>query len=189
MKIAILAFDRFTDIDVFLPWDLLNRVSHYYKEEWRVQIVATTSHVTSVAGLTIPTHADLTALQDADAVLIASGAGIQSLLQESAALDAVRQLNPAQQRLASMCSGSLLLAAAGHLDGKQATTYYNRHKQLASYGVEVVDAPFVLADAQSTIATAAGCLAAIDLTKWLIESFLPHEIVEKVLREVQPNGR
>nr|AIA11355.1 Putative amidotransferase [uncultured bacterium] len=185
MKVVILAFDRFTDIDVFLPWDLLNRVGKYTKGEWQVQIAATTSHITSVAGLTIPTHADLTALSDADAVLIASGAGLQGLLKESELLEAVRNLNPDTQLLASMCSGSLLLASAGHLTGKRATSYYTREKQLRSYGVEFVSEPFVLAGPQ--IATAAGCMASLDLCHWLISSLLTEELAQKVLREVAPN--
>jgi transcriptional regulator GlxA family with amidase domain len=81
-----------------------------------------------------------------------------------------------------------MLAAAGHLAGKTATTYYTRHKQLAAYGVDVLDAPFVLADKKGTIASAAGCLAALDLVRWLLESLTTSEIAEKVLREVQANG-
>jgi transcriptional regulator GlxA family with amidase domain len=189
MKLAILAFDRFTDIDVFLPWDLLNRVPAFHRGDWQVQIVAVTPQVTSAAGLTIPAHADLSALADADAVLIASGPGVQGLLKGSDVLDAVRRLDPARQYIASMCSGSLLLAASGHLVGRQATTYYTRHKQLAAYGVDVLDAPFVLANESGTLATAAGCLAALDLVRWLVSGLTSPEVAEKVLRAVQPNGR
>ncbi|KEO83839.1 DJ-1/PfpI family protein [Tumebacillus flagellatus] len=186
MKVVLFAFDRFTDIDVFLPWDLLNRASNYCRGDWQVQIAASKPHITSVSGLTIPVHADLCALETADAVLIASGPGLQTLLQESDELNAVRALNPERQWLSSMCSGALLLASAGHLTGKKATSYYTRAKQLASYDVEFVNEPFVLATPK--IATAGGCLAALDLTRWLLSELLSPEIADKVLREVQPNG-
>ncbi|HEY2518278.1 MAG TPA: hypothetical protein VGI39_45730, partial [Polyangiaceae bacterium] len=56
MDVAIVAFDGFTDIDVFLPWDLLNRVD---VTPWRVAILGDAPRVTSIAGLPIPTHGSL----------------------------------------------------------------------------------------------------------------------------------
>ena len=70
MFVTIVAFDDFTDIDVFLPWDLLNRVA---VPDWSVNILADTDPVTSASGLQIPVHGPLTETAGADAVLIASG--------------------------------------------------------------------------------------------------------------------
>src|SRR5258706_8336504 len=62
MDVAILAFDGFTDIDVFLAWDLFNRVD---TTPWKVAILADTPRVTSIAGLPIPAHGPLSDLPKA----------------------------------------------------------------------------------------------------------------------------
>jgi putative intracellular protease/amidase len=56
MEIAIVAFDDFTDIDVFLPWDILNRVKY---PGWNVKIYGTKDYHFSVTGLTVPVHSDI----------------------------------------------------------------------------------------------------------------------------------
>jgi transcriptional regulator GlxA family with amidase domain len=187
MKIAILTFDRFTDLDVFLPWDILKRVNEFFPHlDWDVKIVGTAPYHTSFAGLTIPTMADLTYLEHADAVLIASGPGVQRLIRDEAYLKQLKQrLNPERQLIGSMCSGALLLAEIGLLKNRKATTYATRLKQLASYGIEAVEEPFVRV---GNVATAAGCLAAITLARWFIESLASVDIADKCIASIQPNG-
>jgi transcriptional regulator GlxA family with amidase domain len=187
MKIAILVFDLFTDIDVFLPWDLLNRVPACSGlTDWEVTLVGTASHHTSEQGLTIPMMADLSYLTIADAVIVASGPGVQKLLKDPIYIDHLRNaLDPSRQRIGSMCSGALLLAEIGLLQGATATTYRTRMKQLAAYGVDVVDAPFVQ---HGNVATAAQCLSALDLVRWIIESLVSPEVAEKVYLSVKANG-
>ncbi|MCE9575872.1 MAG: DJ-1/PfpI family protein [Deltaproteobacteria bacterium] len=182
MDVAIIAFDGFTDIDVFLPWDLLNRVD---VRPWKVAILARTPQVTSVAGLTIPTHGGLALAAEARAVLVASGVGLRAALQDPAFIDAL-PLDPARQLIGSMCSGALALAHKGLLAGKRATTYPTQRARLAAMGVEVVEEPFVR---EGNIATAAGCLAALDLCGWMIEALAGAAQREMVLRSVQPVGR
>jgi len=85
-----------------------------------------------------------------------------------------------------MCSGALLLAKLGLLAGKRATTYPTQRGRLAAMGVQVVEEPFVR---EGNVATAAGCLAALDLAGWIIEELAGAEQREMVLRSVQPVGR
>ncbi|MGZ4164502.1 MAG: DJ-1/PfpI family protein [Tumebacillaceae bacterium] len=188
MKIAILVFDRFTDLDVFLPWDLLNRVPAYSGlKDWEVKLVGTQSHHTSQHGLTIPMMADLSYLTTADAVIVESGPGVQKLLKDPDYIDQLRNLlDPSRQLIGSMCSGALLLAELGLLHGKTATTYRTRMKQLAAYeGVDVIDAPFVQ---HENVATAAQCLSALHLVRWIIERLVSPEVAEKVYLSVKENG-
>ncbi|TCP53352.1 DJ-1/PfpI family protein [Tumebacillus sp. BK434] len=187
MKLAILVFDRFTDLDVFLPWDLLNRVARFrLLPDWEVKLVGTSAHHTSENGLTIPMSAGLDYLGEADAVLIESGPGVQTLLRDEAILARLHSLlDPGRQLIGSICSGALLLAKLGLLDGLTATTYPTRVKQLAAMGIEVVEAPLV---AHERIATAAGCLAAVDLSRWFLEGLASKEVAEQVMASVRPNG-
>lgn len=186
MKVCIVCFDDFTDIDVFLPWDLLNRVRLVGGiQDWEVKIIGTKMEHTSMAGLTIPMSGCMEEIEHADAVLFASGTGIQRLIRDQKYLNDLK-LNPNKQLIGSMCSGALLLGALGLLTGKRATTYPTVVEQLSQYGVQVVDEPFVNI---GNIATAAGCLAAQDLVSWMIRSLVGEEMVKQVLDSVQPVGR
>nr|AIA12752.1 Putative amidotransferase [uncultured bacterium] len=181
MKLSIIAFDDFTDIDVFFMWDLLNRVK---TENWQVQILGEASHHTSTSGLVIPMHGHIEAANTSDVVLFASGQGTRKKIMDEKFLNTFK-LNPEKQLIGSMCSGALILAALGLLAGKQATTYPTAKKALEDYNVEVVEKPFVV---EGNIATAAGCLAAQYLAGWVIEKCVSLQMKELVLRSIMPVG-
>jgi transcriptional regulator GlxA family with amidase domain len=181
MNISIIAFDEFTDIDVFFVWDLLKRIR---VPGWNVRILGEQSHHTSASGLTIPMHGSLDEANSSDAVLFASGPGTRKKVKDAGFLSSFK-LDLEKQMIGSMCSGALILAALGLLDGKQATTYPSAKKLLESYGVEVIEKPFVL---QGNIATAAGCLAAQYLAGWVIEKSLGSEVKAAVLKSIMPVG-
>jgi hypothetical protein len=68
-KIVLVAFDQFTDIDLFLMWDILGRNT----EDWHVRILASSSIVRSAHGLPVSVHGPLSEANSADAVLFVSG--------------------------------------------------------------------------------------------------------------------
>jgi transcriptional regulator GlxA family with amidase domain len=181
MNLSIIAFDDFTDIDVFFMWDLLNRVK---TENWQVQILGEATHHTSTSGLVIPMHGHIEAANTSDVVLFTSGYGTRKKIKDENFLRTF-QLNPEKQLIGAMCSGALILAALGLLEGKQATTYPTAKKTLESYGVEVIEKPFVV---EGNVATAAGCLAAQYLAGWVIEKCVNLQMKETVLRSIMPVG-
>jgi transcriptional regulator GlxA family with amidase domain len=181
MRIALITFDGFTDIDVVLPWDLLHRAR---EPSWEVRILGTSDHHVSATGLPIPTHGRLEDAADADVVLVSSGAGARLLATEPHEVHRLG-LDESRQMIGSMCSGALVLAAAGLLQGRTATTYPTAVEDLRAFGVDVVEKPFVR---HGNVATAAGCLAAQDLVGWVIETHLGAERRNEVLRSIQPVG-
>lgn len=181
MEIAIVTFDQCTDLDVFLLWDLLNRVR---VPGWRVRLVGDQSQQVSQTGLHIPMHGPLEAANTADVVLFVSGPGTRAKLQDAAWLQRF-QLDPQRQLIGSICSGALLLAALGLLADKEATTYPTAKPLLESLGVRVVERPFV---PQGNVATAGGCLAAQYLAGWVIEQKAGRAWKELVLKSIQPVG-
>ncbi|WP_261300584.1 DJ-1/PfpI family protein [Paenibacillus andongensis] len=186
MKIAIICFDDFTDLDVFLPWDLLNRVRLVGGiADWEVKLLGTASSHVSMAGLRIPMHGMVEEANTQDAVLFASGRGVQPLFKDPTYLSRF-QLSPDRQLIGSMCSGALLLGAMGYLTGNRATTYPTAVGQLAAFGVEVVNESFVN---NGNISTAAGCLAGQDLSAWVIDSLIGNKMTQRVLETVQPVGQ
>jgi transcriptional regulator GlxA family with amidase domain len=181
MKTSIVIFDNFTDIDLWLMWDLLNRVRI---EGWSVRIVGDKESHVSATGISIPTHGPLEEVNKADAVLFVSGFGTRERITDQAWLDRFK-LNAEKQIIGSICSGSLIMARLGLLEGKTATTYPTVKATLEELGVEVVEKPFVV---HGNVGTAGGCLAQQYLIGWVIEKLAGTELSDLVVKSIQPVG-
>ena len=185
MKAVIVAFDRFTDVDVFLPWDLLNRV-RFRDKDFSVRIVGPSTTHRSVCGLELPMHADLEECNFADLVYFSSGPVTREFIKNDALLKRFR-LDPNNQIICSMCSGALILAALGILKGISATTYPTAVEELRGFGIEVETAKHLVT--HGNIGTAAGCLAAVDLMGWAIEKMYDPKVRQDVIASVLPVGQ
>lgn len=185
MKIAIIVFDNFTDIDIFLPWDLFNRAK-FRNKQVEVKFLGTKEVHLSACKLELKTHGFIEEARDADIVFFGSGSGTRQLFKNQEYLDRFN-LDPQKQIICSMCSGALILAGLGLLEGIKATTYPTAFEELRNMGVEVLeDKHLVIHD---NIATAAGCLAAIDLISWCLEKTMGAEVKEDVIASVLPVGQ
>jgi len=184
-KAVIVTFDKFTDVDIFLPWDLLNRVK-FKDREFQVKIVGTASYHQSVCGINLSTTGLIEECNDADLVFFGSGPGTRDVITDASYLGRFR-LNPEKQIICSMCSGALIIAALGYLKGLSATTYPTAFETLRSYGVEVIEDTHLVT--HGNIGTAAGCLAAVDLMGWAIEKMYDGKIRDEVIASVLPIGQ
>lgn len=184
-KAVIVAFDKFTDIDVFLAWDLLNRVK-FRDKTFEVKIVGTQTTHKSVCGIDLKTHGTIEECNDADLVFFGSGPGTRQVIQNESYLKRFN-LNPSTQIICSMCSGALIIAALGHLTGLSATTYPTAVDALKQYGVDVLDDKHLVT--HGNIGTAAGCLAAVDLIGWALEKLYDQQIKQDVIASVLPIGQ
>ena len=181
LAVAIIAFDDYTDIDLILIWDLLNRV---HLPGWNVRLLGERQFHRSMTGLSVPVHGHVSEASQADAVLFSSGKGTRAKIQEPDYL-AQFALDPRRQLLGSICSGALLLAALGLLQGKRATTFPSAKATLEGYGVEVVPQPLVI---EGNVATAGGCLAGQYLAGWVIRRLVGEHVAAAVLTSCQPVG-
>ncbi len=181
MKIGIVIFDKFTDIDLWLMWDLLNRVRI---AGWEVKILGEKEVHVSATDIEVKTHGRLEEANDADAVLFVSGQGTRERIADENWL-ARFSLNPEKQFIGSICSGSLILARLGLLEGVTATTYPTAKNALESFGVRVVEKPFI---AHERVATAGGCLAQQYLIHWVIENLADKNWADLVVKAIQPVG-
>jgi putative intracellular protease/amidase len=180
-NIAIVIFDNFTDIDLWLMWDLLNRVRI---DGWNVKILGENETHLSATGQTVQTHAPIEEANSADAVLFVSGYGTRERIADENWL-AKFNLDPEKQVIGSICSGSLILAKLGLLEGLTATTYPTIKTTLEGLGVEVVEKPFI---AHSNIGTAGGCLAQQYLVKWVVDNVAGGEWGDLIVKSIQPVG-
>lgn len=181
MKITIIIFDKFTDLDLWLMWDLLNRVR---VADWEVKILGEKDVHLSATNIEVKTSGRIEEANDADAVLFVSGQGTRDRITDENWLGKFN-LNAEKQLIGSICSGSLILARLGLLEGKTATTYPTTKAVLESFGIETVEKPFV---PHGKVATAGGCLAQQYLIHWLVENLADKDWADLVVKAIQPVG-
>lgn len=185
MRIAILTFDGFDELDSFIALGLLNRLK---PDGWSAQITSLSSHVTSMNGVTVQAQQPLAFANDADAVLFGSGLYTRALADGStsgrALLDRL-QLDPLRQLIGAQGSGALLLARLGLLADVPACTDAATKPWLIEAGVRCEDAPF---HARGPVATAAGCLASQYLAAWVMVRGAGFDAARKALRGAAPVG-
>ena len=185
MHIAILTFDAFNDLDSLVAFGMLNRTALLGDTDWQVHIASPTPRVTSMNGLTIDAHEDLSQLAKADAVLIGSGMKTREVANTPALMEQLRVLNPARQLLAAQCSGTFLLSRLGLLGRAPACTDLTSKPWVVESGVDVVPRAFA---AHGNVATAGGCLASQYLVAWLIARLKGLDAAREVLHYFAPVG-
>lgn len=119
-----------------------------------------------------------------DTLLVSGGKGVDRALTDDTLLRFVRRVAARQARVASVCSGSLLLAAAGVLDGRRATTHWSRTGQFESQFPKVqLDADRIFVK-QGPVWTSAGISAGIDLAVAMIAEDHGQELARAVAQEL-----
>jgi transcriptional regulator GlxA family with amidase domain len=161
MHIAILTFEGFNELDSLIALGILNRVR---RPNWRVSIASPTARVRSMNGVVLEAQASLSEVTEADAVIVGSGMQTREVVTDTA-LMAQLLLDPSRQLLGAQCSGTLVLAKLGLLDGVPACTDLITKPWVEEAGVAVLDKPFF---ARGNVATAGGCLASQYLASWVI---------------------
>lgn len=181
MHIAILSFDGFNELDSLIALGILNRVK---AQGWRVSIASPTPSVRSMNGVVVQAQATLEEACAADAVLVGSGVRTREVVADAALMARLR-LDPARQLLAAQCSGTLVLARLGLLQGLPACTDLTTKPWVQEAGVAVLEQPFV---ARGNVATAGGCLASPYLAAWLIARLQGEAAAREALHYVAPVG-
>lgn len=181
MHISILTFDGFNELDSFIAYAILNRVR---RDDWRVTIASPVERPRSMNGLVVDRQVSLAEACSADAVLVGSGMQTRQIAADDG-LMAQLHLDPARQLLAAQCSGALLLAKLGLLNGIPACTDLTTRPWVVEAGVEVLEQPFFQ---QGNVATAGGCLASVYLAAWLIWRLAGEEAAAQAIHYVAPVG-
>jgi transcriptional regulator GlxA family with amidase domain len=181
MHIAILTFEGFNELDSLIALGILNRVR---KPNWRVSIASPAARVRSMNGVVLEAQASLSEAAAADAVIVGSGINTREVVAD-AALMAQLQLDPARQLLGAQCSGTLVLAKLGLLEGVPACTDLFTKPWVQEAGVSVLDKPFF---ARGNVATAGGCLASQYLASWVIARLEGIQAAQSAMHYVAPVG-
>jgi transcriptional regulator GlxA family with amidase domain len=181
VRVAILTFDGFNELDSFIALGLLNRLG---AQGWKAEITSPSTHITSMNGVTVQAQRPLEFANEADVVLFGSGIYTRAIAENSALLDRLR-LDPLRQLIGGQCSGTLLMARLGLLADMPACTDTTTKPWVVEAGVRVVDAPF---HARGPIATAGGCLSAQYLAAWVMAKRAGWAAAARALHYAAPVG-
>lgn len=163
MNVAILLYPRFTALDWIGPHDVLNSLPDIDC----VTVAEKAGPVSNESGnLEIVAAKALDEVGSTDILIVPGGVGTRELLDDEPLLDWVRRIHETTTYTTSVCTGSLLLAAAGLLDGAPATTHWLVRDLLAELGAEPVPDRVV---EHGKIITAAGVSAGIDMALRLVQ--------------------
>lgn len=185
--IGLLLFDGVEELDAVGPWEVLSHWTQTYPQDgWSVSCLsADGSPVTAAKGLRIGAHHSLVAAPPLAVLIHPGGPGTRRLMHEPAHVDWVRAQRGAVPLMTSVCTGSLVYAAAGLLTGRRATTHWASLNLLSETDPTVitdVDARFV---DDGDLITSAGVSAGIDMALHLVDRFAGAERARAVQREIQ----
>jgi transcriptional regulator GlxA family with amidase domain len=157
MRIAILIFDELTALDAIGPYEVLSRLPdselHFVAKERGLKRADT-------GALGLQADRELYELADPDVLLVPGGQGNRPLLDDDEALEWVRGAHEGSRWTTSVCTGALVLGAAGVLEGKRATTHWASLDRLGDFGAKPVRERVV---EDGKVMTAAGVSAGIDM--------------------------
>jgi putative intracellular protease/amidase len=166
VQIAVALFPRVTALDAIGPYEVLQRLpgaSVTFVGESVGEVRADNGFL----GLTVDATFD--EVTDPDVVVVPGGVGTRQLLAPGTpVLDWLRTVHAGTRFTTSVCTGALVLAAAGLLDGLEATTHWANHDELRSLGAEPTTRR-VVEHLDQRIITAAGVSSGIDMALRLAE--------------------
>ncbi|MEU9829741.1 GlxA family transcriptional regulator [Micromonospora chersina] len=181
-RVAIVVFDGVTLLDVAGPAEVFKEANRFGADYGIVLLSPTGADVTTNLGVRIAADGTLSQAPAVDTLLVAGSDRFPRARVPADLADAVRTPAAAAGRVASICTGAFVLAAAGLLDGKRATTHWKvAHELAARYPTSRVE-PDAIYVRDGTTYTSAGVTAGIDLALALVEEDHGPDVARDVAR-------
>jgi putative intracellular protease/amidase len=174
MEIAIVLFDGITALDAVGPYEVLQRLPG---AEVRFAAKAAGEYRTDTKSLALVADATLADVPHPDIFVMPGGFGTRELLGDEEVLDWVRTAHETSTWTTSVCTGSLVLASAGLLNGLEATTHWSAHELLRAFGATPTLQRVVQ---QGKIVTAAGVSSGIDMALTLAAKIAGEDVAEMI---------
>jgi transcriptional regulator GlxA family with amidase domain len=186
-NIAVLLFDGVEELDFAGPWEVLAAWSKQWPDDGAAvfTIAAQAGPIHCAKGLTVVAEHALASAPSFDLLVFPGGRGTRPMLADEAMIEWVRAQARRGATIASVCTGALVLAKAGLLDGKPATTHHGSLELLASLGRDIDVRPDARFVDNGAVLTAAGVSAGIDLALHLVARMTSVERAREVRRYIQ----
>lgn len=181
MTVAFLLFDDLTTLDFVGAYDPITRLkSMGFVENFEWDLCAFREPITDGRGLRLAPDRVGASLDAYDLLVVPGGYGTRALRHDDAFREWLSTAKSVDLK-ASVCTGSLLLGAAGFLEGRRATTHPNAVEDLAPYCTRVVDDRVV---DEGDVITARGVSAAIDLGLHVVERLAGEEVRREISEQM-----
>lgn len=179
---AIVVFDDVTMLDVAGAGEVFAEANRF-GADYRIKIASVDGRdVTTSIGTRLGVTDALSSIESADTVVVAGSDNLPSRAIDPDLVEAVRSVAGRTRRLASVCTGSFVLAQAGLLDGRRATTHWHDVRLFARAFPEITVEPDAIFVRDGDVFTSAGVSAGMDLALALVEMDYGAELVRAVAR-------
>jgi cyclohexyl-isocyanide hydratase len=181
MKIAFVVFDRMTTLDFVGIYDCLTRLkSMEFVPELSWEICARSDYVSDDRGLRVASTCRNQSLGGYDILVVPGGFGTRALQHDGDFTQWLRSGESSSLKI-SVCTGALLMGAAGFLEGKRATTHPNAYEELEPYCKEVVS-DRVIEDGD--VITARGVTSSIDAGLYVVRRLEGEDVRSRIARQM-----
>jgi transcriptional regulator GlxA family with amidase domain len=176
-RVVVLAFDGVQSLDVTGPVEAFSIATRYFGGEYGIELVTPAgAPARASSGLSLNADAAIANVRGPIGTLvIAGGVGAGRAARDERVVAWVRAASARSERVASVCTGAFILAAAGLLDGRRATTHWDSCEKLAERHPQITVETDPIFVRDGNVLTSAGVTAGIDLALALIEDDLGAE--------------
>lgn len=185
--IGILLFDDFEELDAIGPWEVLAFWTREFADDgWTVSTFSRDgAAVRAAKGLLVTPDHSYSSVPSLDVLVYPGGRGTRPQLSDEAQLEWVRAQRASVPLMTSVCTGSLVFAAAGLLAGRPATTHWGSLELLASLDPSIDVNPDDRFVDDGDVITASGVSASIDMALHLVARLAGVERARQVRRGIQ----
>jgi transcriptional regulator GlxA family with amidase domain len=192
-RVVFLAFPDVQVLDVTGPLEVFGRAARLLVERGLRRDLAYTVEIVAATAGPVETSSGIKIVADrrfhdvrthVDTLLVAGGRGARRAAQDPALLSWLTRIAPRVRRLGSVCTGTFILAAAGLLDGKRATTHWASCETLATLHPRVHVEPDPIFVRDGRLCTSAGVTAGMDLALSLVEEDFGRQVALGVARQL-----
>jgi transcriptional regulator GlxA family with amidase domain len=180
--VVIIVFDEVTLLDVAGAGEVFVEANRF-GADYQLKVASMDGYdVTSSIGTRLGVTDSISSIESADTVLVAGSDDLPRRAIDPALVDAIRSLSARTRRMASICTGSFILAQAGLLSGRRATTHWNDAGLMGRAFRDITVEPDAIFVRDGDVFTSAGVSSGIDLALALVEMDYGSELVRNVAR-------
>jgi transcriptional regulator GlxA family with amidase domain len=186
LRIAIAVFDGAEELDFAGPWEVLAAWRFLHPDEVELLLVGDDREpVTCAKGMQVLPQTTWDELGEVDVLVYPGGRGTRAKLADERVRTRLRTMRDSGTLMTSVCTGSLVYADAGLLDGRAATTYWSAFDELLGLGHDIEPRPDDRFVDAGEVVTAAGVSAGIDMALHLVGRLASPDRAREVRRYIQ----
>src|SRR4051812_1709623 len=184
-RIVIVAFDGVQPLDVVGPAEVFSTAARLQPSAYEVEVVAPTAEPLRASSVSLaPDRAIASCRGPIDTLICAGGTGVRDAARDERLIRWIKAAAKRSRRTASVCTGAFLLARAGLLDGRRATTHWSACAALARNYPEIQVEPDPIFVEDGGVYTSAGVTAGMDLALALVDEDLGRDVALEVARSL-----